>query len=165
MLKHTAFALLAASLLAAGCDDSDRQISATAPGDLVPLPTTSFASIDRSSASAQLIRVADCPHVHPFRVPFNLIIHAIGDVSVTLTEVRMVFTDRAGLTAPTVTLPAPVLTRQFGTALVMARSERAFPLDFSFGCSTGGIGTLVIEARGRHGDGREAREQMRLEIR
>jgi hypothetical protein len=165
MHKQTVFAILAASLLIAGCNDSDVRISATSPGALIELPSTSFASIHPSFASAQLIRVGDCPHVHPFRVPFNLIIQAAGDVTVSLTEVRMQFTDNFGVTAPQVTLPAPVLTRQFGTALVLARSERTFPLDFSFGCGTGRIGTIVIQVRGRHGNGKDARAEMRLEVR
>lgn len=165
MLKHTAFALLAASILTAGCDDSDRQISPAAPGRLVPMPAPAFASIDPSFASPQLIRVGGCPDVHPFRVPFNLIIQAEGNLSVTLTEVRIHFIDTHGLSAPPITLPAPTLTRQFGSALVDARSTRTFPLDFSFGCGTGRTGTIIIHVQARDGNGKGQSAEMHLDVR
>ena len=43
---------------------------------------------------------------------------------------------RVNAIAPSVTLTAPVMTRQFGSTLIAARSQRSFPLNFPFGCGT-----------------------------
>lgn len=165
MFKQTAaFAILAASLLTAGCSGTDARVTATGPTSL-QLSGSAFASIRPSLLSAQLIGNAGCPELQPLRVTANLTVLADGEVSFLVTEVRMRFVDTFGITAPQVTLTAPALTRQFGTALVLARSERTFPLDFSFGCSTDRTGTLSVLVRGRHEDGRDQSTEIRVGVR
>ena len=165
MFKHTAaLAILGASLLTSDCSSTDTSVTATGPTSL-QFSGSAFASIRPSLLSAQRIGNTGCPDVQPLRVTANLTVLAEGEVSFLLTEVRMRFVDTFGITAPQVTLAAPALTRQFGTALVHARSERIFPLDFSFGCSTDRTGTLTVLVRGRHGDGRDVSTEIRVGVR
>ena len=42
------------------------------------------------------------------------------------------------------TLPAPVPTTQFGSALINARDTRAFAIPFHFGCGTRRAGRLTV---------------------
>lgn len=164
MFKHTAaLAILGASLLTSGCSDTDALVTATGPTS-PQFVGSAFASIRPSLLSAQFVGEAACPEVQPLHVRANLTVFA-DEVSFLLTEVRMQFFDTFGITAPQITLPAPVLTREFGTALVLARSARTFPLDFRFGCGTHRIGTLVVLVRGRHGDGRDDSTEIRVGVR
>ena len=84
---------------------------------------------------------------------------------VSLQRVQMTFTDTVGLTAPQVTLPAPVLTRQFGSTLVEARSQRTFPFTFPFGCNTSRTGTLVVVVTVNDDHGRDTTTEARVPVR
>jgi hypothetical protein len=96
-----------------------------------------------------------CPDVPPFLGSLDLIVQVQGNLPVSLQQVQMTFTDNLGLSAPSVTLPAPVLTRQFGSTLIEARSQRTFPLNFPFGCGTSRTGTLVIVVVASDGNGQD----------
>ena len=74
------------------------------------------------------------------------------------------FRDTAGISPPPITSPAPLLVRQFGTALVDARSSRTFPFDFDFGCGTDRRGTLTVHVRTRDGRGRHDDADVRVGI-
>lgn len=164
MVKRiAAITILAASFLTVGCSDTDTTATATGPTSL-QLAGSTFASISPSFVSAQLIGRSACPELQPLRVTPNLVVQSDG-VTLFLNEVRMRFTDRAGLTGPQVTLPAPMLTVQFGTALIQARSSRRFPLDFSFGCGTDRTGTLTVHVRARDGHGRDRSTELRVGVR
>lgn len=158
MFKQTAaIALVAASLLTAACSDTDTRVTATGPAALdvgSPFGTAPFAGLSPTQLSSELIGNTRCPDAQPFRVLANLSIRADND-AVFLREVRMRFTDSSGIAAPQVTLAAPVLARQFGTALVEARSARTFPLDFRFGCGTGRTGRLTVLIVVHDADGRD----------
>ncbi len=165
MFKQPAAAVFVSlCLLIAGCRDTEVHVAATGPGALEPFPLTSFASIHPAFLTPQLIGGGVCPIVQPLRAIINLSLHADADVTLQLTEVRLQFFDSLGISAPPVTLPAPVLTRQFGTALVHARSSRLFPLDFGFGCGTGRRGTIVVLVRYRDGHGRDGSEELRVRV-
>ncbi|MCA1651567.1 MAG: hypothetical protein LC753_15265, partial [Acidobacteria bacterium] len=86
-------------------------------------------------------------------------------LSVSLTEVSLRFVDSLGVTAPQITLPAPVLTRQFGSLLVQAQSARTFTIDFRFGCGTGRIGTIVVDVKAKDKKGRSHSGEVRLSVR
>ena len=92
-------------------------------------------------------------------------VKATGEIGVSLQRVQMTFTDTVGLTAPQVTLPAPVLTRQFGSTLVEARSQRTFPFTFPFGCNTRRTGTLVVVVTVNDDHGRETTTEARVPVR
>lgn len=165
MFKQTAFALLAASCLTVACsDDTTVRVAGLAGPSGFPGAVAPFASINPTFLSPQLNSVGVCPLFQPFRAPLNLIIQAAGDVSLTVSEVRMQFIDSSSIAGPQVTLAAPALTRQFGTALVQARGSRSFPFDFGFGCGTGRTGTIVVLVRARHDDGRDDSAEMRVRV-
>lgn len=161
-----AITILAVSILTAGCGDSTTEFVATGPSAALQLNSSQnpFARIHPSPIGAVAIRGAGCPHSFPYRAKVNLTISADRDVSLSLLDVRMHFVDTFGIAAPAVTLPAPVLTRQFGTALVEARSSRTFPFDFDFGCGTDRRGTLTVHVRTRDGRGRHDDADLRVGI-
>ena len=155
--QSAAIALAAASLLTAACSDTDTRVTATSPATLdvgSPFGNAPFAGLSPTQLSSELIGNARCPDAHPFRVSANLSVRADAD-AFFVREVRMRFTDSSGIAAPQVTLAAPTLTRQFGTALVEARSARTFPLDFRFGCGTGRSGRLTVLVLVQDGNGRD----------
>jgi hypothetical protein len=84
-----------------------------------------------------------CPENPPFVGTLSVNIHP-GVSALTVTNVQLKFTEAGTLTAPQVTLPAPVPTTQFGSTLVAARAGASFPFSFGFGCGTGRTGTLVV---------------------
>lgn len=164
-----AITILAVSILTAGCSDSTNHAVATGPSAALQLSSSQnnpFARIDPSPIGAAPFRGlgVGCPHSFPYRARVNLTIFADHDVSRSLLEVRMHFVDTFGIAAPAVTLPAPLLIRQFGTALVDARSSRTFPIDFDFGCGTDRRGTLTVHVRTRDGRGRHDDADLRVGI-
>lgn len=163
--QTTALAILAAAVVTAGCGDSELRVAgATAPSELQS-GNAPFAGITPTSVSAQLSGRGLCPDIHPLFVPLNLTVQANRGVSLNVTEVRMRFVDAFGIAAPPITLAAPMLTRQFGTALVEARSSRSFPLDFTFGCNTARTGTIFVVVHVRDGHGRDDSSEVRVSVR
>jgi hypothetical protein len=135
-----AFVSLVSACVLSACDNNSSSGStATSPTGV----ETMAVGVAASTLSAQTVRNAVCPSLPPFNVPVNLLVRA-GAVPLSLTQVTMRFRDAFDVSMPPVTLPAPVLTRQFGSLLVEARSERNFPLSIGLGCGTGHTGTLVI---------------------
>ena len=162
MWKHAAsFAVLLGLVVTAGCD--------TEPGALNPTPLRSSVStivnIQPSVVSAESIDRPSCPTLPPFAGSLSLIVLATGEEALAVRQVQMTFTDTTGLTAPQVTLPAPVLTRQFGSTLIEARSQRTFPLVFPFGCGTLRTGTLVVVVVVGDDQQRETTREMRVAVR
>ena len=171
MLKQIfAGIVVAAALAVAACSDSETRLTATGPSGLQskdnPFDGAPFVGINPSALTSELIdNFVACPAVQPFLVRANLLIRANGDDDIFISSVRMQFTDTSGIVAPEVTLTAPVLTRPFGTALVEARSDRTFPLDFRFGCGVGRHGTIVIVTNTRNRNGRDFRNETRATVR
>jgi hypothetical protein len=154
-----ASALLAALLTAAGCDrntGSPTGPTATAEQESMTAgtttPSTPSLSVSPAALITQPVLNSLCPSVPPFVVPFQLAVQG-GNQSTSITDITMRFTDRLGVPMPPVTLPAPALTAQFGSALVAARSLRTFPLSFRLGCGPGVPGTLVVIVDTTDGNG------------
>jgi hypothetical protein len=162
MRKSTAsLAVILGFVGTVGCD--------TEPGALNPTPLTSTlsnsVSIQPSAVATESISQPSCPTLPPFVGSISLNVEASGELAFSLQQVQMTFTDTTGLTAPQVTLAAPVLTRQFGSTLVEARSQRTFPFTFPFGCNTRRTGTLVIVVVVRDLQGRETTVESRVPVR
>ena len=160
MSRKTASLGILALFLMTACDGTE-------PGLLDPSPVgtgPTTVGIQSSLVTVQSIHDAACPTLPPFLGSVSLNIQAFGGLDVSLTHVRMTFTDSSGLTAPAVTLPAPALTRQFGSTLVEARSQRAFPFSFPFGCGTRRTGTLVLIVIVTDENGGERTEQLRAAV-
>jgi hypothetical protein len=141
MQKLTAVAsLVLAALLLTSCGDTEVGVMATGPTTVVQpasfgaAPTTVFA---------QPVLNPFCPAVPPFRGLLNLSVRA-GTLRLFINEIRLQFVDITGTRMPQITLPAPVMTTQFGSALVEARQTRVFPLSFGLGCLTGRQGTMTV---------------------
>jgi hypothetical protein len=141
----------------------------TEPGALNPTPLRSnlsnSVSIQPSAVATESVINPSCPIVPPFVGSVSLNVEATGELAFSLQQVQMTFTDTTGLTAPQVTLPAPVLTRQFGSTLIEARSQRTFPFTFPFGCGTRRTGTLVVVVVVRDSTGREMTAETRVPVR
>ena len=61
-----------------------------------------------------------------------------------MTGFRVQFTDSAGITAPQITLPAPVPTAQIGARSRNARGDKFFSLSTGVGCGVGHTGSIVV---------------------
>lgn len=141
MHHHSLAPMLAGALLLAVSCNTDSQLNVAAPTPVGK--TQSMFGASEPAVSAQAVPDPFCPLVDPFRVPIGLVVRA-DEVAVLVTQISAQFTDAAGMQAPQVTLPAPVPTTQFGSALVAARSQRTFPLVLGIGCGTGHTGIVMI---------------------
>ena len=127
---------------------------------VAPTSTPTEASISASvtvpsSMTGQKVETtfSFCPASPPGLVVIPLVVTAGGGV-VIVTSVTTRFVDSRGTQLPQVTLPAPIPTAQFGTALVNARQSVTFPIDVRFGCGTTMTGSIfmtvnMIDAMGR----------------
>ena len=133
--------------------------SPTEPTDPGAAASASFSTTTPTAVAQSVGHAGGCPVVAPFHVPINLVVRVNGGVNVFITNITMQFTDPFRIEMPQVTLPAPMLTKQFGTNLVEARSTRTFALTLPVGCGTDRKGTAMIlvdtrDERGRIGSGR-----------
>lgn len=165
MQKLTALAslVLAASLLTS-CSDTDARVTATGPTTLAA-ESPSF-NLTSSNVIQQSVRApfSFCPAVAPFIVVLNLGVTA-GSISVSVVELGVRFVDTSGISTQQITLPAPVPTTQFGTALVQARQTSVFPLAVGLGCGTGVRGTITVVVTTRDQIGRMRTGQVSVLVR
>jgi hypothetical protein len=150
-LFRSSLLTLAGGLVVTACGGSS---TPTTPTTFATIGDRASFSVTPSSVIAQPVFDARCPSVPPFDVPFSVIVRANSGVNVFVTEVRLHFVDSFGVPMPQVTLPAPVLTTQFGTLLVEARGSRTFPMSVPLGCVTARSGTLFVSVDTRDGQGR-----------
>jgi hypothetical protein len=156
--------LVVVAFVSASCSGTDAVVNPTQPS-----PTTSPLSVAVSTpspfAAAQKIKNPVCPSVSPFSVPLIVVVEPPTGVSVIVTSIRAQFVDTSGAAAPQVTLPAPVPTTQFGSALEQARSGQSFPLTVGIGCGTGTTGSVRIFVETRDSQGRTGMGQTVVAIR
>jgi len=82
-----------------------------------------------------------CPVATPLVMPFLVTVTPTGGVAIAVTTVTTQFSGTGNITAPPVTLPAPIPTTQFGTALQQSKD----PVSFSLGvCRSALPGTVTI---------------------
>jgi hypothetical protein len=157
-MQHRMSFLVVAAFLGASCSGTDAALSPTQPTQ-----SSSPLAVEVSTASPLAVaeRVSNpfCPSVAPFNVPLVIVVQPDAAVSVIVTAIRLQFFDTSGTGSPQVTLPAPVPTTQFGSALENARSRQVFPATIGIGCGTGRQGTVQIlvdtrDAQGRTGTSR-----------
>ncbi len=156
--------LVVVAFLSASCGGTDAVVNPTQPS-----PTTSALSVAVSTTSpiavAQKIQNPFCPSVTPFSVPLVVVVQPPTGVSVVVTSIRAQFVDTLGAAAPQVTLPAPVPTTQFGSALEQARSGQSFRLTVGIGCGTGTTGNVRISVETRDSQGRTGMGQATVGVR
>jgi hypothetical protein len=76
-------------------------------------------------------------------VPLIVTVTPAGSVVVFVTSITTQFTDFTGASAPQVTLPAPIPTTQFGTALEQAKNSQTFFLNVCRPIPRGTFGVTV----------------------
>ena len=160
-MQHRISLLVIAAFLGASCGGTDAALSPTQPTKSTQSSSPLSLSVSTTSpiAVAQRVNNPFCPSVAPFSVRLVVVVQPNGGVGVVVTAIRVQFFDTSGTGMPQVTLPAPVPTTLFGTALDNARSGQAFPVSFGVGCGTEQTGTAQIlvetrDAQGRTGLGR-----------
>jgi hypothetical protein len=162
-----ACAVAAAALAAASC--SDDAAPPTAPTVASPQASIEASGISFGLASdtvvAHPVSHARCPSVTPFLVPFVIIISPNNVPDLVVTQIQMQFTDIMGSAQPMITLPAPVPTREFGSALAAARGDLRFPLNMGIGCGGGRSGTISVHFNTRDGRGREGSGDLKVNVR
>ena len=156
--------LVVVAFLGASCGGTEATSNLTQPSPSSS-PLSAAVSTTSPIIAAQRVNNPFCPSVAPFNVPVVVVVQPPGGVSVIVTAIRVQFVDTSGAAAPQVTLPAPVPTTQFGTALDNARSGQAFPVSIGIGCGTGHTGSVRILVEMRDSQGRTGMGQATVGVR
>jgi len=149
--------LLLSTALATSCGDTAARDSLTQPTAVSDQSSITFSAVSPSvmaQVASQSGSGSNCDKHPSFSIPLGLVVRVNRNVRVFVTTVTMQFRDPFNITMPQVTLPAPQLTRQFGTNLVEARSARTFPLTLTVGCGIqrlGGMATIAVETEDDNG--------------
>ncbi len=150
--------ILIGALILAGCET-------TTPTVPTMLESTASAAVSAaSSVQAQQTTFSFCPTVTPFTATVGVVVVA-GDVNLLVTSITSQFTDQNHVQLPAVTLPAPVPTAQFGSALVEARSAATFPVSVAFGCGTVSTGTVAMSVHLTDATGVESVRNLSVDVR
>ena len=163
--QRATLCLIVALCVASGCTESESRLEVARPTGF-GISAAPFVGVNPSVVTAQSVIDPLCPGIPPFVANVNLTIRSTGDFGISLRSVRTQFVDfRTGLSAPQVTLPAPIPTAQFGSTLIQAREQRTFPFAFPFGCGTGRRGTIVIFVDTDTDRGVRTTNEVRVEVR
>ena len=147
MQKLTALStIVLGSLLFASCSDTDTPLDPNAP-TTVHVQQVAIG-LSPSVLAAQSVAHPFCPSVPPFLTTLNLHIRGDENVRVVIDAIRLNFVDAFGVRMPQVTLPAPVLTTQFGSMLIQARDTRVLALPFT---QRAGRVTVFVDTRDDRG--------------
>ena len=162
--RFAPFALLAATLLLVSCGDV--AVNPASPSEAKTLESAGGASFSALSDTvvALPVRQPRCPSVAPLDVPFVLIVRPNDQLGLVVTQLQMQFTDTSGVQMPSVTLPAPLPTTQFGSALSASRGGLQFPLRLGIGCGVGRSGTIVVQVTTRDAQGRLGSGSVRIAV-
>jgi len=152
-MQHRLSLLVVAAVLTASCSGTDATqnlTQPTSPGSALSVEVSTTSPIAR----AERVSNPFCPSVTPFKVPIVVVVEPGDGGIVFVTSIRVQFFDTSGTGAPQVTLPAPVPTTQFGSALDRARSAQSFPVTVGIGCGTGQTGRVQVFVEARDALGR-----------
>jgi hypothetical protein len=155
---------LAALTLATACSDNATSPTSPSSQSNIEAPRASFGLVS-DTVVAQPVSYWQCPFTPPYAVPFIVFVDRNGDPALSVTEFQLRFTDTFGMSMPTVTLPAPVPTTEFGSALSASRGDLRFPLSLSIGCGVGRTGTISVHFNTRDGRGRIGSGRLNVSVR
>lgn len=137
--------LVLSTFFVIACDDTKNNVAAPTTFDVagVSAAVTAGAAIVDPNAGTSCAA---------FTIPLSLTVQT-GATAITVTNVSAQFLGSTGVTMPQVTLPAPVPTVQFGSALVEAKSVGTIPFMLPIGCVVDRTGTVVVLVSTRDGHG------------
>ncbi|SRR6266540_3730185 len=158
MHKHTVVStLILAAFVVAACDD--RKPNVAGPTSLETFGVS--ADLTAAPLIAQPGGDRGCP---AFAIPLVLSVRT-GALDVVITDVTTRFVNSSGVSMPQVTLPAPIPTAQFGSALIAARrSVQTIPLIVPLGCTNDLTGTVIVMVGTRDGRGHRSSVEVRTRI-
>jgi hypothetical protein len=151
--------LLTAVFATASCD---QETTTPTTINFAPAAAVLVSSVP-SALFAQTRNSFACPAVTPFFAPMVIVVQPDGTPGFAVTQITLNFTDTSGQTLPQITLPAPVPTTQFGSALEQSRGL-SFPVTLGLGCGVGRSGTLVVVVDTRDGMGHKSGGRMRVTV-
>lgn len=160
-----ACAVLVSTLVMLSCGDGATSPASPSNVDSLGLASGGVsvgASPDRAVAFG--VKQPRCPSIAPFDVPFVVVVHPNGLQGLIVTQIQMQFTDSSGVAMPSITLPAPVPTTPFGSALDAARGDLQFPVRMGIGCGVGRTGTIRVDVHTRDGSGRHRSGMVSLPV-
>ena len=137
MSTLTARSLLPGMVLLLASCSSTQSASPTKPTTFAG--GSAVAITVKAVASTQAAPPLGCPVATPFIMPFLVTVTPLGGVTVVVTSISTQFTGTGNITAPPVTLPAPIPTTQFGSALEQAKNPQIFPINVCRGSSSGTV--------------------------
>jgi hypothetical protein len=156
----TRSAILGAAVLAAACGGAQ---TATTPSG-VDVEASASVSAPASVAGSVFGGAGSCPTDPPFGARVDVVVVG-GTAGFVVTGIDVRFVDQRGIETRQVTLPAPVPTVQFGSALENARDSQRFPVDVRFGCGTGRFGTAMVTVRMTDRTGRKMTRELKVDVR
>ena len=147
-------------LALAGCETASTPTTPTT----TTLESHASASVTAAaSVQAQHTTFGFCPDVTPFSATIGVVVVA-GDVNVFVTSISSQFTDTNNISLPTITLPAPIPTAEFGSALVEARKGVTFPVSVNFGCGTASTGNVAMTVHLSDATGSASTRDLRVRV-
>ena len=164
-MQHRISLLVIATFLSASCSSGPETAQNLTQPTQSSSPLSVAVSTTSSMAVAERVNNPFCPSVAPFKVPLVVVVQPDGGIGVVVTGIRMQFFDTSGAGMPQVTLPAPVPTTQFGSALEQSRSGQSFSLRIGIGCGTGTTGSMRIFVETRDSQGRTGTGQATVDVR
>jgi hypothetical protein len=151
--------------LLTGCDST--KTAPTGPTGTTPQSATVTGfmtlAVTPETLTVQPVRNPFCPPVAPFTAPFTLVVRN-GNLSLSIVDITMRFTDSSGIRMPPVTLTAPMLSSQFGATQLPPGGARSFPLSLDLGCGASPSGTLTIIVSTRDGNDRQGTLQVSVGV-
>ncbi len=132
---------ISASFAAVAC--GDYKGSPLAPGGVGSMSPFTFA-VELTQLLRVPAAVSACQFGQGFVVPFNLRLRSDSSSALSLNQVRLQFTDSAGVVGPGLSMRQPELMGQFGSVGIPPLGMREFPLSLPVGCTTRPLGNLSI---------------------
>jgi hypothetical protein len=160
-MRITASLVLIAAILVAACGTTS---SPTAPTTAMAEAAASI-SAQPAIAGHEATAFKFCPTSPAFSARVGLVVTATSDVALVVQNITYRFVDSQGSPMPQVTMTAPAMTAQFGSALVNARDSRTFPLDVSLGCGTQHTGRVQVTVLIADTNGRTCTRQLSVDVR
>jgi hypothetical protein len=153
--------LFAAAFATASCDKDPLRATMPTTFNTIATQSSVFVSAGSNTVFAQPRSNASCPAIAPFFASMVILVQPNGVPGFVVSQIQLQFTDSSGRPMPQVTLPGPVPTTQFGSAL---RDSMSFPVTLGIGCGVGRSGTVLVVVSTRDGRGHMGSGSMHVTV-